>query len=86
MTILEISNDPLTVGPAGTREDLERYARNLSAHLTERFGHRVDVRLASRLGVRCFGDGTSETDAAIEAYVDDLASGDGWLAFIGGAS
>src|SRR5690606_42092664 len=46
-TTVTISNDYSNLGDAATREDLERYAENLQAHLAERFDREAVVNIDS---------------------------------------
>ena len=71
-TTVTISNDYSNLGDAATREDLERYAENLQAHLAERFDREVVVNIGSVMSA-------TADDADVREYVQELHAGDGWL-------
>lgn len=70
-----ISDDYSNLGHEATREDLERYAENLRAHLAERFDREVLVVVRSVM--RATAD-----DAEVREYVQELHAGDGWLGLL----
>lgn len=73
-----IDQDPASIGSDATQSDLDTYADNLAAHLRERFRRPVTVSQVlggERAGRKC-------DDDAVDEYVRDLLSGDGWLALL----
>lgn len=77
MITVYIDQDYSTLGADATQADLDGYAANLAAHLTEKFGRKIDVEQVlggARGGMRCSPD-----DDEISDYVQELEGTDGWL-------
>lgn len=76
-TTVYISSETETLGSGATQADLDRYATNLAAHLTERFGRPCEVEQRIGSPEPCPGDDE------INEYVGDLQAGEGWLDLLG---
>lgn len=79
MITVYIDQDPSSLGPDATREDIDCYAENLAAHLSERFGIPIEVEPTlggERAGFKCL----ARDD--INEYMRELEAGDGWLALL----
>jgi hypothetical protein len=78
-TTVYIDQDPATLGPDATADDLDTYAARLEAHLEERFNRPINVEQTldgTRAGHKYLAD------EEIDAYVRDLEAGDGWIGLL----
>ena len=80
-----ISNDHMRLGPDATRDDLVKYAENLSEDLSTEFNSRVIVRLGCTDKYRIDkGDRpASDLEWEVMARLKQIESGDEWLAYLG---
>lgn len=83
-TTVYIDSDPASLGDAATKADIERYARNLEARLTERFPDR-EIRVQPKSGAVHSLSGLCPSDDEVAEYVESLlegSDGNGWLALL----
>jgi hypothetical protein len=76
-TKIYIDSDTRSIGATATNADLDRYADNLSVHLSEHFDRAFEVIQVA--GGGCY---TCPSDHEVDEYVRGLQSGDGWLHLI----
>lgn len=75
--IVTINSDPSTLGDEATERDVERYAANLGAYLTEKYGCEVEVRT-----IQTLRSASCQTSSEIEAEVREIHAGDRWIEFL----
>ena len=80
MIQVTISNDPTTLGPDATADDLQAYAAALESMLTSEFGARdyIVVRTGSV-------ERSEATDADVERRVHEIESSDEWTQILDAA-
>jgi hypothetical protein len=71
-TTITISNDPSIIGPEGTIEELDAYARRLEIELEDEFGEDITVRLGSVFRTEVEGS------AAVADRVKEIEQGTEW--------
>lgn len=75
-TIVLINSDPATLGDEATEADVQTFADNLAAHLSEKFDRQIAVRTRQTLQL------ADCEDSEIRGYVRGLFYGDGWTQFV----
>jgi hypothetical protein len=72
-TTVTISDDPSHLGPEGTIDELQRYARRLQTELEAEFDDEVEVQLGSVFRTEVNGS------ASVEARVREIEAGTEWM-------
>lgn len=84
---ITVSNDPCTLGPEATGQDIESFSEAFGQLLTDEFGVECRVRSVSTLKL-AEGGATAQSlfDLAedVAARARDIQQGDEWLMFLSG--